>query len=342
MLTRVASLVRSYRPDLVQANGSDTLKYSVLARQACLGRWRLVYRNISIASRWLRNSAHLRWNRWLVRQTDHVVAVSQTSGADFSKTYAVPAGRVSVIPQSVQVPELAVTDRPRAVLAQSIAAPRDAILLLHVGSFTHEKNHLWLLEVFRRLRLRNPAVHLVLIGDGPLHAVVDDRIGQLGLSSSVHMLGTRPDARELVAAADILVLPSLVEGLPAVVLEAAAQSVPAVASDVGGVREAIRHGHTGLLVPPADMDAFLAAVTTLVDNTAQRRTMGARARELVRREYDFGAALVGYEELYLRLLGRTGVDTSCALLQPTLLGRTLTGHLPRHQHIEDRRCTSGS
>jgi len=301
-------LIGGLAPDVVQANGSDTLKYAVLARLATGGRWPLVYRNISVASRWLRGPLHRSWNQALVRQVEHVVGVSRASCEDFARTYGVKPERMSMIPQAVRLPDLlrvpqaTAAAAARRTLAALTGAPAGAALLMHVGSFTPEKNHLWLLDAFRGVLAHVPAAHLVLAGDGALRTRIEERVRELHLEARVHLLGSRADASELVAAADLLVLPSLVEGLPGVVLEAAAQAVPAVASRVGGVAEALRHGETGLLFEAGDANAFVTAVTSLLEDPVRRRALGLAAQALAGSAFNLEEAASRYEALYRRLI----------------------------------------
>ena len=104
LISELRNLIRKMCPDVVQANGSATLRYASLVKLLSRGRWALVYRNISFASHWVRSPAHRLWGRWLVRNVGHVAAVSSKSGEDFRRTYGVPQSRISVIPRGVQVP----------------------------------------------------------------------------------------------------------------------------------------------------------------------------------------------------------------------------------------------
>ncbi len=99
---------------------------------------------------------------------------------------------------------------------------------------------------------REPRAEFVWVGDGPLEDELRPRVRRLGLGRRVHLLGRRADVRVLLAAADVLVLPSLFEGLPLVVLEAMAARVPVVATDLTGTAEAVEDGATGRLAPSAD------------------------------------------------------------------------------------------
>jgi glycosyltransferase involved in cell wall biosynthesis len=298
----VASAVQRLRPDIVQANGSQTLKYSAFTRRLSRHRFPLVYRNISIASQWVRGPAHRLWGRWLAGALDHVSSVSEASSADFGETYRVPAERRSVIRRGILVPATVEAGAARRELALRVGAPPGAALLVHVGNYSEEKNHLWLVGAFRRVLAAVPEAHLVLIGDGTLRPQVEAGIAAQGLQRSVHLLGMRPDAAQLVAGADVFVLPSRIEGIPGVVLEAAAQAVPAVATDVGGMREAVRDGETGMLVPLGDEDGFVAAVLALLADPARRRSMGAAARLLVQQRFSMEATASAFEDLYARLV----------------------------------------
>ncbi len=242
---RLARYLQEVQPTLVQANGSDTLKYGVLARWWSGGTWPLVYRNISVMSRWLRLPLQRLWVAGLLHQADHVAAVSRRSRQDLMDTFWLSEDRVTAIPIGTEVEPIYPTGAARAHLAALGNAAPDAPLLLHVGSYAPEKNHAWMLRAFERIRRHVPEAHLFLAGDGPLRPEVEAQIRRDGLAEAVHMLGSRDDVPRLMAGADLLLLPSRIEGIPGVILEAAAQGIPTVATDVGSIGEAVRDGATG-------------------------------------------------------------------------------------------------
>lgn len=294
----LSRLMADFGPDLVQANGSDTMKYSVAARLAGHGSWPIVYRNIGLASDWVRPGLHRAFQAFIARRVDLVASVSRASASDFAATYGYPSERIEVIPQSASVPVSLDPAAARARLVEVAGLTTDAEILVHVGSFTREKNHAWLVEQFGRLAALRPEARLVLIGDGPERPAVESACRGTG----VVFLGVRSDAAELAGGADVLVLPSLTEGLPGVVLEAGARGVPTVATAVGGVPEIVRDGETGLLTAPGDADGFVAALSRLLSEPDFRRSMGLAARALVAAEYDFDRAVERYETVYARLV----------------------------------------
>jgi L-malate glycosyltransferase len=306
----LADAINTFRPDIVQANGSDTLKYSILAKKRSRSDWPIVYRNISIASSWLRYPAHRHWGRWLARQISHVAAVSEESGADYCRTYALPRDKVTVIPIGTHLPESLNPDAARAVLARAAGVGGAERLLIHVGSFSPEKNHVGLLQMFSQVAVREPRAHLVLVGDGPLRPFIETMIARNNLDKRVSVLGTRSDAADLMAGAELLLLPSLIEGLPGVILEAAARAVPCVATDVGSVSAAIDNGRSGMIIEMGDHDSFADAVTDLLQDPVRRQAMGVAARTFIAPRYGMDSIVAMFEMLYhdlMRFDGRKGL-----------------------------------
>jgi glycosyltransferase involved in cell wall biosynthesis len=304
LVIRLCGLVRRLRPDVVQANGSATLKYASLAKTISRRSWPLVYRNIGIASHWIRFPGQRWWNRWLLRKVGHVAAVSRHSGDDFRRVFGLAASHVSTIPIGVDVPATPRLPILRERLAALAGLPANAEAVIHVGSFTHEKNHAWLIRAFAQLRALRPSAHLVLVGDGPLRPTMQALVEMYGLREYVRFLGTRADVPDLVGGADILALSSTTEGIAGVILEAAAQAVPTVSTDVGSLSEAISDGLTGMLVPNGDMNAFVSAIAGLLADPARRRSMGDAAYAFVKKDFAIDQIAGRFERLYTDLADR--------------------------------------
>lgn len=301
LVLRLAREMRRLAPDLVQANGSDTLKYAVLAKTICGRRPVLVYRNISIASRWLRTPVHRLWNRRLLHTVDHVVAVSERSRGDLLATYGLPEDRVTVIPRAVETRFPEPAEPPRRTLARAMGLDPEAPVIVHVGSFTPEKNHRGMLDVLRLVHQSHDEAQLVFFGDGPLWEEIRAEARRQGLEDRVRFAGARPDAADLTAGADLLLLFSHVEGMPGVVLEAGARGVPVVVSDVGGVRELVTDEASGLVVPAGDVAACAEAIETLLEDEAMRRRLADTLRSAVRARYDLEMITRRYRALYRSL-----------------------------------------
>ena len=164
----------------------------------------------------------------------------------------------------------------------------DAPVLLMVGRFEPQKAHARALDAMATVLARHPRATLLMAGDGPLLAGTARAIGRRRLGDAVRLLGRVDDIGTLLAAADLLVVPSDFEGLPLVVLEAFAAGLPVVATAAPGVAEVIEPGRTGWLTPPGDAAAFGAAVADALDDAPARRAAAAAAQALWADRYRAG------------------------------------------------------
>ncbi|WP_162276060.1 glycosyltransferase family 4 protein [Roseimaritima ulvae] len=301
-LMNLRRFIQSVQPDIIQANGFHALKYAVLATVCSPRRAPIVYRNISLASDWVRGGVRRRWGSWLFRHVDFVTSVSQQCADNLCRTYGYPSDRTCVIRRGIEYPDHLDAAYAKSCIREEIKASPSAPVLMHTGGFTVEKNHAGLLDAFRIVCEQRDDIQLVLCGDGPLLREVQQQAANLGLNERVCFLGNRTDAARLVAGADVFVLPSHVEGIPGVVLEAAAQGVPAVCTRVGGLEEAVLDGETGVLVPPDDSRQLARAVLHLLDDDSLRQSMGQAAREHISKHFRLQRAVDEFEQLYESLV----------------------------------------
>ena len=161
-----------------------------------------------------------------------------------------------------------------------------------VGRLSAEKGHAGLLEAMAALAPDWPDLRLTLVGDGPEEAALKARATRLGLTEKVAFTGRLDEAATLaqVAASDMLVLPSFMEGLPIVLMEAMALGVPVVASRVAGIPELVIEGETGLLFDPANWAALGAAVARLAGDPALGARLAGAARAKIAAEFAYPAA----------------------------------------------------
>jgi colanic acid/amylovoran biosynthesis glycosyltransferase len=170
-----------------------------------------------------------------------------------------------------------------------------------VGRLSPEKGHLGLVDAFAQVLARGASAELRLVGDGPERAHIEARIAEHGLGGRCVLVGQLPEegALEEVAASDVLVSASFMEGLPVVLMEAMALGVPVVAPRVAGVPELVEDGVSGILFAPADWSALAAALVRMLRDAALREKMGKAGREKVAAEFEVEKAC---EPLYRRFL----------------------------------------
>ena len=199
-----------------------------------------------------------------VSLVDRVICVSQASAESFG-TAGVAADKLAVVHNGV---EPASPARDRAAIRRELAIGDDAPVCLMIARFTAQKGHAVLLQAMPLILRRRPTARFVLVGSGPFEAECRARARDLGVTQAALFLGRREDVPDLLAMADLLVLPSTFEGLPLVILEAMAAGLAVVASRIGGVDEAVEDGRTGWLVPCGDPAALSDAVLSVLDDPA--------------------------------------------------------------------------
>jgi glycosyltransferase involved in cell wall biosynthesis len=283
LFRRLRTYYLTHRPDVIQANGSDTLKYTV-ALKLLHPELRFVYRNISVFSVWVASEWRRRIQEWMFRRVDFVTSVSAESRKDLIKTLNYPADRIRVVRRGVKA------DRqiPAAEAREQLGVAGPVVAL--VGKLSPEKNHAFLLRTFARLLEAVPDARLWFIGDGPERSRIEASVTQLGLGNSVTLWGVQTDVAPFLAAADVLAITSTVEGIPGVILEGAVQSTPTVSVDVGGVKEVLLDQHTGLLIDRHDERIFAAALERVLTDDPLRQRLGEAARRRVVEEYSLDRA----------------------------------------------------
>ena len=160
-----------------------------------------------------------------------------------------------------------------------------APVIVHVGRFAEQKNHVGLLQVFQAVRERILDVKLLLIGGGALRPMVEDMVRRLDLSDSVRFLGYREDVPGILARSDLFLFPSLFEGLGVAALEASAAGIPVVASTVPAIAEAVDHGVTGVLRPANDIDGLANAAIQLLSDAQLAQRLGQAGRQRIKARF---------------------------------------------------------
>lgn len=309
VLVRVRRHIARGQFGVVQANGAATLKYLAVARLMDRESWTLVYRAIGMGSFW-RRGWRGRLYRPLLWRPHRIVAVSGAVRDDLTASGVSPR-RIVVIPNAVDPARLAGHPLERAAIRSRLGIGEEERVLVYAGSFSPEKQVPAVLEVVRRCRASGLPVRAILVGDGPERGVLAAGLRRDGLRQVVALLPPHPRVAPFLRAADLCLLPSRTEGMPALLIEAGLLGVPAVAYRVGGVGEVVEHGVTGTLVPPGDLSGLAAAVMTLLRDDVRRQAMG-RAAVARCRQFTIDAVAGTYAALYRSLMPRGVVHPAAA------------------------------
>jgi glycosyltransferase involved in cell wall biosynthesis len=244
-----------------------------------------------------------RWRELAYRLTDPLAdlttIISNAAAERYVQVGAVPSHKLKMVPNGVSLEQFGRNESVRASLRKSLALG-DKFVWLAVGRLDVPKDYSNMLNAVSRLSSDSM---LLIAGDGPLRSSTLQLAAELGLSKRVRFLGLRDDVAKLMAGADAYVMSSAWEGLPMVLLEAAASSVPIVATDVGGNREIVCDGVNGFLVPGKDSAALANAMTAMEQlSDESRRGLGVAGRAHVSRRYSLSAVVDEWEAIYRSLL----------------------------------------
>ena len=240
--------------------------------------------------------------RLIPRLVDRYVAVSPHVAAALSSGLRVPSERIAIVPNGIPNRPWTMEEREarrRSSRARVFGAESRPIVLV-VARLERQKGHALLLRAAADL----PGIVFAFAGSGPGQAELEREAALLGVADRVLFLGHRTDVPDLLAAADVFVLPSSNEGLPLALLEATAAGIPVVASDIGGNRDIVKDAETGLLVPVDDAKALGGAINQLVRDPAFARRLGEAGAARFEERYTAAAMARGVEQVYREVLGR--------------------------------------
>ena len=274
----LTGLLRSGAADVVHAhNGRTALSAALAVRRAGRGRCVMTQHFLEpnhVTQRGPKAAASKMAHHWVTAQMSAILAISEAVKASLLARGEAPASKITVVPNGIAPPDAALPGGAEA-MRRSLGIPSDAPLVVCAARLEPEKDVASLVASMRHVREVLPNAHCLLAGTGTLRADLEEQIRGLGLGDAVHLLGFRPDALALIAAADLFVLPSLAEPFGLAILEAMALGKPVVATRAGGPLEIVVEGETGLLVPPASPPALAEAILGLLSDPAEASRLGA-------------------------------------------------------------------
>ena len=261
---------------------------------------------VAVSRGWTWQDRRVRLYEWLdrrhLRLMDHVVAVSEGQAERVRKWCRVPTERISVIRNSARLAAFAESTPARDRLLDVF--PRDSRVsrvVVAAGRLSPEKGFAVLIDAAASVLAADAGAGVVIFGEGVLRAELEHLVRARGLGDRVVLPGFRDDLDSLLAAADVVTLPSFTEGLPNVALEASAAGVPVVATAVGGTPEVVADGETGFLVATGRPEKLAARLLQLLRDDGLRTTLGNAGRARMQRLFTFDAQAAAYLDLFARL-----------------------------------------
>ena len=298
---RAPSLIARFaerRPDVVHVHSGVWLKAARAARAA--GTRRVIHTVHGLLDRepWYGDTL----KRLAARATDVVVAVSDPLHRYLVDDVRLEPGQVVTVINGVDTS----TFRPGSkvgTLRQRLGIGADSIVVGHVARLAPIKNQLLLIDAFAAFHRDAKNAHLVIVGDGPERASLEQRIRELTLEASAHLVGTFDDTAPLYREFDIFVLCSRAEGTSMSILESMASGVSIIATRVGGNPALLDNGTCGVLIPSENQRALVDALRRLASNETERATFARAGRRRAESTYSESKVVDQYVDLYLGLNG---------------------------------------
>jgi len=263
IIIELAKEIKLFSPDIILCNGSKTLKYAAAVKRFYPSiKSKLVYRVIDSAVYWNRKSlTQLYYKYWVIPSMDAAVGVSQRSLDEMIQHYSFTKPSVC-IPRAVDIDYFA-NYIPEAYAKKEVGIPENAFVLLFLGNFTNQKRPDRFIDIINLVKESIPYVHGLMVGDGPLRSAINEQISSLSLENNITCVGYKQDVRPWIAMSDVLLLTSDTEGMPGVVLEAAAMRISTISNNVGGIKEIISDQENGFIVRKGDVDEFISKIIDL-------------------------------------------------------------------------------
>ena len=307
---RLFRLIRDFRPDVIHAH----LLIGTLACRLASAGYRPALRVTQVPGMPRLHIPVLRWlDRWTLRRDDVVIGSCQAI-ADQYQVLGARSVAVSYYGCDVHRLDPATSGATfRSEFGLSSAAPTVGMVAhmypsqLHRFGDTGIKGHEVFLAAAPLILRKVPGAQLFIVGDelsgnGGYRSALEAMTADPGLAGRVHFTGHRTDIERVLAGLDVVVNPSLEESACYTMIEALLMERGVVASNVGGLPDTVRHGKTGLLVPPADPAALAAAITELLADPSRRHEMGRRGRDHCLRQFDIEVTVAGLDALYRKAL----------------------------------------
>jgi len=309
LASRMAEVAEYYNLDLLHVHYAIPHSVSaLLARQMLAARGRrlpfvttLHGTDITLVGL---DRSYLPITRHAIQESDGVTSISnylrEKTIADFEITRPIQT-ITNFVNCDVYTP---INDEEKRARCRAHYAKPGEVLLMHLSNFRPVKRITDVVKVFALVAREVPA-QLILIGDGPDRSAAEWLAHDLGIHARVHFLGKQDRVSELLALADLFLLPSQLESFGLAALEAMACKVPAIATHVGGVPELIQDGVTGLLFPIGDVDAMAAGALKLLSDSARLNAMREAARKDAQKRFCADLVVPQYVRFYEKILAAT-------------------------------------
>lgn len=303
MINKLARYLKKEQVDIIHTHLFDPSIVGLWAGVLAGTKFRVSTRHYSDYHTRINKNWHVRLDKMCNRLSHKIIGVSQHTSDHVIETENTPPEKVVTIYNGIDFDRVKTsTDDFRARIRKELDA-EDKFLILTTGRLHPEKGYPYLFEAISKIKksVNKPFVWLIA-GKGSFEKQFRQQVADLGIEDVVKFLGFRKDMPDLMAAADLFVLPSVAEAFGVVFAEAIYLGTPIVATNIGGIPEIVTDGVDGKLVPPADSTAIAEKVADLLNNPSKLKSLSGSGREKVIGRFEFEEMTRKYEAVYESLI----------------------------------------
>lgn len=306
-LMRLYRIVKSQRIDIVHSQGARADFFARIA--AKLAKVPIIISTVQMLVEgynvgYLKRFLYQTFDRFSERFVDYFLVVSSVLKENMIEVHGIPPDKIIKIYNGIETDyyKPVGNEEMRYKIRREFAVNDSDILIASLGRLVWQKGFEYFLHAIPEILREIPDARFILVGDGPLRPELERLAVELGEGDKIIFAGYRSDVRDVLAALDIVVIPSVLEGFPMITLEAMAMAKPIVAAKIDGITEQITDGINGILTPPKDSSAIAQAIITLINNRGKAKAMGLAARKKVEQEFSVDKMVAETEKVYLSLL----------------------------------------
>ncbi|MDD5449074.1 MAG: glycosyltransferase [Candidatus Omnitrophica bacterium] len=276
---RVIRYLKSQKIDILQTSLFDSNFHGRIAALAC-GIPNVITEEHSdhYQYRGIKFLPYVMSDYLLAKMTKVIVCCSETLRADIISKERLPANKVITIRNCID-PSMYRVNEPRDSVRQRFNINNDELVFITVATLCNRKGHIYLIEALKRVNEKGVKFSHFMIGDGDLKDLLYERCKDYGLTGKVIFLGAAENVPDYLNASDVFVLPSIVEGLPLVLIEAMFMGLATIVTDVGANRELVSDNVNGIIVPPADSEKLANAILFYFGNKRKITEFGLKNKQ---------------------------------------------------------------
>jgi len=305
-LMRLYRIVKSQRIDIVHSQGARADFFARIA--AKLAKVPIIISTVQMLVEgynvgYLKRFLYQTFDRFSERFVDYFLVVSSVLKENMIEVHGIPPDKIIKIYNGIETDyyKPVGNEEMRYKIRREFAVNDSDILIASLGRLVWQKGFEYFLHAIPEILREIPDARFILVGDGPLRPELERLAVELGEGDKIIFAGYRSDVRDVLAALDIVVIPSVLEGFPMITLEAMAMAKPIVAAKIDGITEQITDGINGILIPPKDSSAIAQAIIRLINDRESGKKLGLAARKKVEQEFSVEKMVSETEKVYSSL-----------------------------------------